>query len=459
MKGIKSSKGGIFTRAMGFLLVGLMLNMIFLNPMTTYSWFTSEASTSMHVTAATTENIITDIGVDENVNPKNLLFSGSQDLLDREVIIYFSVDGDINEHILHINPVTVQANKDYSIPIEPNINLIQYISLINLFPWQSDTVKGHLSIKYLNEFIDHKIELTFTKEYLRGIFKEQIQRTNTASINIADNPEAANEIIEATSYLASQIAWENNSSLMALRNLPSTHMGSSVNMLEKNNEAPEIVLQGIPIGKYEFSDEQSKIIKIVSPSLPSYLDELYGAMLDLINSINEKISTIFELEQQVDDLQNTVEDLNIQLQVKLEEIESLQAKNSNLTNQLSSLEHDYGCLINEVIDLRNHECTIVNQPTDPVTEEPVSPEPKTVEPSPSDQEVDDSLAPPTESPPVEVVEDDSVPESTELIEAELDLNEDIDESDPSIEELQPQETDVSSTPHSMNDIVKEENTS
>jgi len=200
MKSKRSSAGGILFRTTGFLVAGVMTSMVFLGTLTldTKSWFTSQMTVNMEVSAATTEDILKKINLDGTVledgsilNPAEIELKKADDIK-YDPTIYFEVEGNVAEYILQINSVKLEGNGVHSRSIDVNVNSVQNNELSN-----NETVTGKIRIKYLNGFIDEEFKVTFTGEYLKK------EHNETIITGISSKEDMANLIAN----IASLIDW------------------------------------------------------------------------------------------------------------------------------------------------------------------------------------------------------------------------------------------------------------
>ncbi|KPU27472.1 hypothetical protein TR13x_05225 [Caloranaerobacter sp. TR13] len=179
IKNGKQKVKGIILKVMGFLTGGTLISMVLLINMDTYSWFTSKMTYNLSVTAATTEDILEKIEI-KTVNPKEIVLKKNNSI-NIEPVIYFSVEGEASDYILHINPIKLKNHKKYTVPINVAVNLKQIIELLNKDNENNNKrVQGTIRIKYLNEFIDEKIDIEFTTKYL---FKKFLERLSIRCLN------------------------------------------------------------------------------------------------------------------------------------------------------------------------------------------------------------------------------------------------------------------------------------
>lgn len=127
----------IIIKTMAMIVAGILTSIAFLANIGTYSWFAGTARNSVNVSAAETEDIIECIEViykdmdpdtGEEYNPIAIKLKKSQSF-SPDPLIFFSVEGEAAEYILHINPVRLYSNAYYIIPIETDINVDQHAKL------------------------------------------------------------------------------------------------------------------------------------------------------------------------------------------------------------------------------------------------------------------------------------------------------------------------------------------
>lgn len=185
----------IILKVMGFITGGTLMSMILLINMDTYSWFTSKMTYDLSVTVATTEDILEKIEI-ETVDPKEIILKKNNSI-NIEPVIYFSVEGEASDYILHINPIKLKTHKKYTVPINVTVSLQQYIRL-----WFSSKTEiyGKIRIKYLNEFIDEERDIKFTKGYLLNKLYKRLDKGCLKE----DESEIEKQLIEVVKCIVKQ---------------------------------------------------------------------------------------------------------------------------------------------------------------------------------------------------------------------------------------------------------------
>ena len=125
----------------------------------TFSWFIFSYSKSTTVSAAQTSDIIECIDILET-NPEFIKIKKA-DNIKYNPIIYFGVEGEIKDYIIHINPIILEQ-EERVVPLEIVFGPRQILNLLG----DGEVITGTIKIKHLNEFVDVSKKITFTKEYL-----------------------------------------------------------------------------------------------------------------------------------------------------------------------------------------------------------------------------------------------------------------------------------------------------
>ena len=318
----------MFFRITGFFVGGFCISLVLLSNLDTYSWFSKSFSENISVSAARKGDIIQEVEFDNTENPTQMTIRKAEKF-DGNPTVYFSVTGDIAEYILHINPIRLETNGDYIIPIEPNLNSNQYMSLF--LPWLGNKT-GRIVVSYHNDFIIHEYEVTFTNKYLRDIFRQNITRKGTQLLETDSESEAKSELVSLITYIASHITWENNDenqsqqsmqmSTMSIMDSNISKQGSYEESLGRVIEIKPIVM---PIGRLMLNPEQLSIINLISPKLMPYLDELYSTVENLVAQLNEKLSEIATLEAKAEEMKLSIEELEAEKEELNLELEKLEA--------------------------------------------------------------------------------------------------------------------------------------
>ncbi|WP_069650496.1 hypothetical protein [Caloranaerobacter ferrireducens] len=192
----------IILKVMGFVTGGTLISMILLINMDTYSWFTSKTTYDLSVTAATTEDILEKIEI-ETINPKEIILKKNNSI-NIEPVIYFSVEGEASDYILHINPIKLKTHKEYTVPINVVVNLKQIVELLNK---NKKRVQGTIRIKYLNEFIDEEINIEFARRYLLKKFLEEL---GIRCLNEEDESEIEKQLRKVITHIVKKERLQNS---------------------------------------------------------------------------------------------------------------------------------------------------------------------------------------------------------------------------------------------------------
>lgn len=365
-------KNNILAKSLAFLLVGVIIALIFTLAPDSYSSFRNLfKSPEGNVKAASTEDILEVFEIDYDGKQPIIRLKKAEGL-DYSPIIFFSVSGDIEEYILHIEPIQLVGDVVYEIPIVPNVNLPQSVSLS--LPWNiTKDTSGQIRVKHLNAFLEEELEFKMANSYLYKFYWGKNVNKNELS-GVHDDEEEKDAItdylIEIISYLGDYIKWEE------------VKWDSYVDDFYNSND------YYIPIGNVEMNPYQTKIVDKVAPNLLEYNDKLYSEMETMVEELNRISEENKGLKTEVESLSNENERLS-------EQNASLARENSDLEDRISRLQS----LIEEL------ERAPVKQPTPEPKPEPepnLTPNPEP-EPNPTPEPPPDPLEPEPE--PISPVED------------------------------------------------------
>ncbi len=281
----------------------------------TYSYFSSSADRDVYVKAASTEDIIQEIHVEE-VNPLYICLTKS-DKLEMNPVIYFSIEGEAADYLLHINSVVLDA-AEKRVPIDANINLVQYMKLA----FRTSPIEGKIKIKYLNEYIDETKEFKLTSRYLRTRFIENIKRKDVLSLdNKLDQYKKINDydIKDELSFNDSGYGEKaSNRDLTEIIAYTARYgTWNEVNIYNPSNlsSAEETKDKKSMVPKSEFSEEQKTIIDIIAPGLRGYIDALVSHTQGLINQndildkeLSEKEKIIKDKDMEIEKLKKEIDE-------------------------------------------------------------------------------------------------------------------------------------------------------
>lgn len=338
-------------KSIGFLLAGIIIALTFTLIPDTYSWFTREEGTSGGVKAATAKDIIDLIEVDNEAGRPIIRLRKAKDV-EYSPVVFFSVEGEAEEYILHIDSVQLSGDEEHNLPIIPNINLPQTISLILS---GKDEVKGTLYVKHLNQFINEKLSFSLSKDYLletyflgKGLFVVESGNLNISSM---ERDELIQHIIKTIDYTGNFIdldeaEWE-----------------------EWNNQLNVDNGYSMPISKLTISPYQLNIIDKITPNLIGYSDRLYSILEELIGLLNIKAEEINEL---------TLENEKL-----IEKNNAMEEEIARLNNHISQLESEITDLLSRPIqdiippdeeakiEEDNNGDSNQTNPADPTEEDPI----------------------------------------------------------------------------------------
>lgn len=323
-------KSKVLIRTIGFLLVGIVIAIVFSIVPGTYSWFrTNYAGPNTNVAAATAQDFIEDMKIYYDKNNTPYIYLKKASALDYSPVIFFSIEGELEDYILHIN--SVKLEDEIKIPIIPNINLSQAISLI-ISP--QDEVTGNIRIKHLNEFIDESLPIIISREYLieRFFFDRGIRNYNIDYLSSNEKYEMFRLIKEIMIYTNKYMEWD------------------AVIWQENNYKIQDNEFIYLPISKVEMSDEQAAIIDIIAPNLLNYSEKLYSMMETLFNDLSVNRVKNMKLEETNQKLLDEIEQLNETIEQMSIKIEKLEVEKSHLYEQIRILEENKE-LNNQLIEL------------------------------------------------------------------------------------------------------------
>lgn len=156
------------------LILGILTNITF-SETDAFSFFTNETSKQVQVRAASTQDMLEkfEIKTDNDCNAQSIIIRKIKNL-EFSPTIYFSLEGEPSDYILHINPIKLEECKDYEIEIKVNGDKDQVKGN------RGDILKGKISAKYLNEFISESRDIQMTKDYILSSIKTlEIPTTST----------------------------------------------------------------------------------------------------------------------------------------------------------------------------------------------------------------------------------------------------------------------------------------
>lgn len=308
----------------------------------TYSWFNNEVRQKINISVATTEDIIKNIEILKQFNSSTAITFKKAEGLKNNPVIYFEIQGDAAEYLLHINPVKLNKDGQYKVYLEPNINIRQWWELF----CKSNPIKGKLKVKYLNEYIDEEYDIELSKSYLRKRFWEEITRKAVEFTTIDDQNQAKQEITKLITHIANFVSWDNAISTGAL--------------IENETDGQSKFVKS-SVDKLSLSPEQLKIINTIAPKLISHLENLHNAVDNIVSILNKEIAKNTQLQSQNTQLTSEKEALYEQVALLENEKQELTTNNEALENAKKELKERVKEL-ERVIDKMNEEIEGVETP-------------------------------------------------------------------------------------------------
>lgn len=347
---MKSNLRSLLLRSVALLAGGALVGFAFLINIDTHSWFTSKAMQEVKVTAATTSDILEHFAIEKDSKGNAIAIEiRKKENLDHSPILYFSVEGEAEDYVLHINPVKLEQQNTYIIPIEPNINPVQWVDLTS--PWKGEKT-GTIKIKYLNEYINEEMSISFTHAYLRQKLLEDINRKGVGIERISDG-KALEEATDLITFISESFEWEENNKGMRMLSLES----DSIYYIERFSIDSEIEnIDSIEVDRFIVSSNmilaltphQSQIISAISYKLLPHIERLYGTIEDLVAILNEKLIEIGILRAQVEEQGIKIEEQLGKIEEQRARIEELEKKEQELTEKNEELDKENLGLIDDI---------------------------------------------------------------------------------------------------------------
>lgn len=172
-------------------VVILLTVILFLTNNNSYSVYSVSTGKDFQINSASGKDLIEYIYINSE-NPDKMIIKKSKNAK-YDPIIYFSIDGDAANYILHINPAKLNSFDKYSIPIKMTITQKQAEEYFE----SNNAIKGTITVKYLNEYINEKIEINYSKEYILNLFTNIENNENNENLSGESYIEKT-DIIEQT---------------------------------------------------------------------------------------------------------------------------------------------------------------------------------------------------------------------------------------------------------------------
>ncbi|MEK5444517.1 hypothetical protein [Fredinandcohnia sp. FSL W7-1320] len=206
-------------RATGFLSAGILISAILQANTPTFSYFTTQYQDVINVSTASAEDLIKHVEVIKK-NDSSLVVEVVRDSdYGYRPDVGFSIEGDLAEYILHINPINAEKNGTYSIPLEANINAYQFLELLTMkFSGKETTVKGKLTAKNFDGQVIATKDIELDIDYLLGRIDDEIVR-NYPKLDKVDDPKAIEDLANLIAFLAKGVNLEEESSEVIVKTL------------------------------------------------------------------------------------------------------------------------------------------------------------------------------------------------------------------------------------------------
>ncbi len=296
------NKNKLVLKAIGFLLVGIMIALIFTAIPSTYSWFNKKYNTSVQgAQAISTKDILEEAQINYKGDVPSLKLKKSEKV-DYSPIIFFDVEGDIKNYVIHMDSVKLTDEQD--VPITTNVNLSQAISLI-LSP--AKEISGTIRVKHLNGFIDEPIRIKLSKWYLlEGYFADRGQENyGKEYLSSREKDELLKLVKETLNYSGKYLDWE---SIIREENREKI---DDLNTEVENNK--KLTLENKSLL------EEIKILKEKNTQLIQEIIQLKNKVDELSNKLNQELE--IEPTPQAKPAPGSEEDLDTEPMPELEQEE------------------------------------------------------------------------------------------------------------------------------------------
>jgi len=309
----------IIIKTMAMIVAGILTSIAFLANIGTYSWFAGTARNSVNVSAAETEDIIECIEViykdmdpdtGEEYNPIAIKLKKSQSF-SPDPLIFFSVEGEAAEYILHINPVRLYSNAYYIIPIETDINVDQHAKLYN----RTDRIEGTLRVKYMNEFIDISKDIRFSKDFLinrlmsaiiRGDVQEEKPQSSVVVMRFATLVEAPEDTADMQKSRSTDYRTAENAAAKAIVSLAQLIDWKGIDIVSEDRGVSD---EALLFAELQINYDQEYLMDIIYPGLKRHMEELKGCIGRLRAEIKDKNAQLADLDEKLLNLESQYDKL------------------------------------------------------------------------------------------------------------------------------------------------------
>ncbi|WP_099361294.1 hypothetical protein [Fredinandcohnia onubensis] len=252
-------------RATGFLSAGLLISAILQANTPTFSYFTTQYQDVINVSTASAEDLIKHVEVIKKKDGSLVVEVVRDSDYGYRPDVGFSIEGDLAEYILHVNPIKAEINGTYSIPLEANVNAYQFLELLTMkFSEKETTVKGILKAKNYDGQVIATKDIELDIEYLLSRIDDKIVRNNP-NLEQVDDPKALEDLTNLITFLAKGVNWEEESSEAVVQTI-APHLlerleSQRKQLDEKNNEKVKL-LEEIEALKQQKVEPQTTLEKL-----------------------------------------------------------------------------------------------------------------------------------------------------------------------------------------------------
>ncbi len=252
-------------RATGFLSAGILISAILQANTPTFSYFTTQYQDVINVSTASAEDLIKHVEVIKKKDGSLVVEVVRDSDYGYRPDVGFSIEGDLAEYILHINPINAEKNGTYSIPLEANINAYQFLELLTMkFSGKEKTVKGKLTAKNFDGQVIATKDIELDIDYLLGRIDDEIVR-NYPKLDKVDDPKAIEDLANLIAFLAKGVNLEEESSEVIVKTLAPDlleKLESQQKQLDEENKERLKLLEEIESLKRQKTELQSSLEKV-----------------------------------------------------------------------------------------------------------------------------------------------------------------------------------------------------
>jgi hypothetical protein len=165
----------LLLKGLGFLIAGVIVSITLLGNNETYALFIKKFQNQIFVNAAYADNLIKNVELKEQSDGSIWIEIKRDSAYGYRPDIGFEIEGDIAPYILHMNPITVEKNGIYRVPLVTTINLHQFVELTQLKArTKQKSLSGWLTVKNFDGKVIATKDITINIDYLLNRVKDEI---------------------------------------------------------------------------------------------------------------------------------------------------------------------------------------------------------------------------------------------------------------------------------------------